>query len=355
MSHFRDAQAGIASDSGWISKALTRLEAVLRCGSCRFAAFYFLGFQAAIVDGGQAGLFWLAFGIPFWFFHSLGVELLNRYSDRVEDKINRPERTAICERVGFERIKWLAIFVWLLISLTDIVWLLLYPNGLLAVLLALAIASGVFYSFFARFKARRYIAPIILTFPFGGPFMIGWIATHGGLSTGELWEDFFFRLLPFFLVPGLFFMGHIGIKDITDVAGDKRVGYNSLWVSLLTNRAHFTIMFFVSLWLMVDVAFVATGLLSARYLILLLFWPFSLTIALASARAKSKADNEATREVFYHYSLLVLSSSFLLLNPQPQMATSIVAIIAYWILASQFLHWNRGVHLDMLKTVFLKT
>src|SRR5213083_1997669 len=87
---------------------MSRLLALLRCGSCRFAAFYFLSFYIAILDSGHGGWRWLLFSALIWLLHSLGTELVNRVSDETEDRINRPERTAMCDLIGYPRIRLLS-------------------------------------------------------------------------------------------------------------------------------------------------------------------------------------------------------------------------------------------------------
>jgi 4-hydroxybenzoate polyprenyltransferase len=325
--------------------------ALLRCGSCRFAAYYFLSFQIAIIDGGQASWRWTAFGAIFWFLHSLGIELLNRYSDRVEDKINRPERTALCETVGFETIKRLAIAIWIVIALMYVGWLYLFPNPVLAMLLWSGLFFGVCYSFLFRFKARRYLALVVLTFPFGGPFIIGWAATHGNLSPTEGLVDLIGRLGPFLLVLGCFFIGHAGIKDITDIAGDERVGYRSLWVALVRSRANLTIRILVSVWFVACLIFIAAGWLPTRFVVLAGLWPLSLMFSGIASRAELRVDREAVRELFYHYWFLFLCVALYLLVPGWPAFWSIMGTAAYWILTSQYLHWTNGITFDGVQRI----
>jgi 4-hydroxybenzoate polyprenyltransferase len=330
---------------------LNILQIFLRCGSCRFAAYYFLSFQIAIVDGKQESWSWAAFGAAFWLLHSLGIELLNRYSDRVEDRISRADRTALCEAIGYRSIMGAAIAIWMMIGATFVGWLYLFPNPVLAALLWAGLAVGVFYSVLFRFKARRYLSVLVLTFPFGGSFLIGWAATHGDLQPAELFYDLFVRLGPFLLVAGLFFIGHVGIKDITDIAGDERIGYRSVWVSLVRSRANLTIRALVSLWCFACVSFVATGALPPRFIFLTLLWPLSLIFATAASRASARADREAVRELFYHYWFFFLSVLLYSLVPGVPALMSIAGTAVYWILTSQYLHWTDGITVDGIRRV----
>jgi 4-hydroxybenzoate polyprenyltransferase len=324
---------------------------LLRCGSCRFAAYYFLSFQIAIIDGGYKGWRWCAFGVYFWLLHSLGIELLNRYSDRIEDQVNRPERTALCEIIGYGALKTCAITIWIVIIATYAFWLLLQPNALLCLLLFAGLLAGIGYSVGVRFKAKRYLALVLLTFPFGGPFLIGWAATHTMFSRSELVVDLFRRLGPFLWVAGLFFIGHAGIKDITDAPGDRRAGYRSIWVDLVETRAYGIALIVVSLWLSFCILFVVLGALPLRFCWLLTFAPVSLVFATSSLRAGNGEERNAVRELFYHYWFAFLSVALYLIAPKPAALITISGTLVYWILASQFLHWSAGITLTKLRTV----
>ena len=117
--------------------SLSLLASVLRCGSCRFSAFYFVSFEIALLYGGRTDWSWIPLGFVFWLLHCLAIELLNRYSDRREDQINRPERTQICERIGFDAIKAIAAAAWIVLAVVYVIWLWLEPNFVLSALEAL--------------------------------------------------------------------------------------------------------------------------------------------------------------------------------------------------------------------------
>jgi 4-hydroxybenzoate polyprenyltransferase len=325
--------------------------ALLRCGSCRFAAYYFLSFQIALLDGGVKSWGWCAFGIYFWLLQSLGIELLNRYSDRIEDKVNRPERTAICERVGYGVIKVCAIVIWIVIASTYALWLIFQPNSLLCLLLCAGLIAGIGYSIGFRFKAKRYLALIVLTFPFGGPFLIGWAATHSALTRPDLAVDLFRRLGPFLWICGLFFIGHAGIKDITDAVGDRKVGYRSIWVDLVESKAYGIAFILVSLWLSFCIIFITLGALPLRFCWLLTFAPASFVFAVSSLRAASREDRNSVRELFYHYWFAFLSVSLYLVSPTPAALISISCVLVYWVFASQVLHWSTGITLAKIRAV----
>src|SRR5438309_2973022 len=117
---------------------MSRLLALLRCGSCRFAAFYFLSFYVAILDSGHGGWRWLLFSALIWLLHSLGTELVNRVSDQTEDRINRPERTALCDLIGYSRLRLVSWIIWSVVAAIDLIWVVSKPNLVVGALLVMA-------------------------------------------------------------------------------------------------------------------------------------------------------------------------------------------------------------------------
>jgi len=134
-----------------VSKRFLRWWKLPVCG-----IFIFLDFRQRLSMAGKPVYFGSPLGYRFGFFHSLGVELSKPlFRSRLRNKINRPEaHRPFAEYVGFERIKWLAIFIWLPHYLdrlsSGFCSTPKRPVGRSAS--SWPIASGVFYSFFARFK-----------------------------------------------------------------------------------------------------------------------------------------------------------------------------------------------------------
>lgn len=325
--------------------------ALMRCGSCRFAAFYFLSFQTALVDAGITALGWAIFGFFFWFAHSLGVELVNRYSDRREDRVNRPERTALCEQIGFPVIRKLAICIWGGLAAVYCAWLCVEPNRTLGILLWAGLFAGLCYSVLIRFKTKRFLSLLTLTFPFGGPFLIGWAAAHLWQAQSLLLHDLFFRLGPFLLPVGLFIVAHAGTKDLTDIAGDEEIGYSSLWVGMIRRNRVALIVSMVSSSFIATAVFVLVGALPPRFSLQLFLWPASVVLAFASVRSCTSAQRAAVRETLYHYWFGFICVNCLLLVPGFEMLSRIIFASIYWVAASQCLHWNNGLEREQLLSV----
>lgn len=319
--------------------------ALLRCGSCRYAALYFLSFYGALVAGQRASWRWVAFGSALWFLHSFGTELVNRLSDRVEDRINRPVRTALCHVVGYDRIRTLSLIVWLTVAAIDLVWLWRRPNIVLAILLCLGLLAGVQYSYGLRFKRRTYFSNFALTWPFGGPFLIGWAGVSAPDNVIAALQDLIVRLGPFLLIVGTFIGTLAGIKDVPDTRGDEQVGYQSFWVSLIRRNASWSILGLISSPFVQIIGLVWLGLLPPRFAALLLFFPISVVFALAVRRGEDDDERQATRELFYQYWFAFVALALWLYLPVRAMGWGILGTTAYWVVTSQRMHWSDGIRL----------
>jgi len=332
---------------------MPKVFALFRCGSCRFTAFYFLSFYIALLDSGHGSWRWLLFGAFFWSLNSLGTELTNRLSDQTEDRINRPERTALCDQVGFSQIKKLCILIWSTLLIVDLTWIWLQPNLNLAVLLILGLLAGVNYSYGLRFKNKKYLSLFALTFPFGGPFLIGWSAYNPLPAASDTFLELVYRGGPVVLVLGFFIASLAGIKDITDVPGDEQIGYQSFWVSLARTHSTALVSFVVAIPFIILSFLLITEMLPLRFTALLFVFPVSLSLAFCVRLARTRDQQQALREILYHYWFCFLCIALFLYVPTVAAAATILGTGAYWIVTSQYLHWSSGLRLWKIQTVSL--
>jgi 4-hydroxybenzoate polyprenyltransferase len=319
------------------------LRALLRCSSCRFAAQYWMCFGvAAGLGGGPRAAWWLAAGAPCWFAFSMGTEVLNRLADRTEDGVNRPERTALCRRVGWWRLRILMGVIFAALAAADVAWTLASRDVVLGLLLGLSLLVAVNYSVGLRFKRWRLVSLGVLTFPFAGTFVTG-LATHAapldavGFVAGVA-RDHGGALL----VGGLFIVTLAGTKDITDLRGDELVGYRSLLATLVERGRGGLLRAAVLLPFLACLSLVASGLLPPRFVLLLGLAPVSLLIAICVGRATTAAQRAATREVFHQYWMVFIGATLLLAEPTPLTAAVVAVSEGYWLLASFTLHWSPG-------------
>jgi 4-hydroxybenzoate polyprenyltransferase len=331
------------------------LLAFLRCASCRFAALYFVPFYAGLTQAGHGTIATALLGAVFWIVYSLSIETTNRLTDRAEDAVNRPERTRLCARVGWQRLQRLEIALWCAVGALGILWLYLNPNALLAILLVGGLVFGIGYSRGPRLARARYIGLVVLNLVFGGVFLLGWAA--GALLTpltGAPWHQLV-AFVPLALVVGAFVVTLAGIKDITDRRGDLNVGYRSPFVDMLDRRHHSSFKALAATPFVLVCVFTLSGLLPLRLLALLAFAPISALVVEAVLRADSPRAQLVVRELFYRYwfafssvALLIFISRLALLY-----ATSVAAL--YWVLATRWLHWTQPVRFIDIKQLVRTT
>ena len=203
---------------------------LLRIGSVRFTAFYFAAFYAALVATGHKEPEWIAVSLIFSVINCLSTELVNRYADRQEDKINRPVRTAMCEEFGFPKIRLIAFWLFALQVPIYIGWFVAWGKVDLFAVQIVCWLTAWNYSVGLRFKARKYGVLAVLTGTFVLPFLFGW-TMFSNIS----------ELPPIIISLPIFVASIAGIKDITDVEGDLERGYESAFVRHIWSLEHLSL------------------------------------------------------------------------------------------------------------------
>jgi 4-hydroxybenzoate polyprenyltransferase len=322
--------------------------ALLRCTSCRFTAIYFVPFFGALAERGLGTVLWGAFGCLLWFAHSTGTEAVNRLSDRTEDAINRPERTALCERVGFDRLRAVAVLAWAVVGVLDVGALAARRSVTLAVLLLLGAIAAVGYSYGLRLGRRGYVSLFVLTFPFGGTFLIGWALAHPVLD-GPATRDLLLLAGPLLLVGGFSIAMLAGVKDMTDVTGDVAAGYRSVWVEFVRTHRGWAVFAVVTWPYLLLAALAAT--VAPRYWPMFALAPVVLVLALCITRSRTASEHMAVRELLYLYWLAMECVGLWCYAPRPETAAAALAAAAWWLFATRFLHWSPGLDRAWLTTL----
>lgn len=322
--------------------SLSKTRAFLRCASCRFAALYFVPFAAGMALAGRASAAIVLFAAAFWIAHSLGIELTNRLSDRREDEVNRPERTALCAQVGWGSLRRAQGVVWAVVLAMDGLWLLLAGSLPFAAMLALSFAIGVGYSRGARISRVRYVGLLIFNLLFAGVFVMGWTVGDPLTRSPGDWHALL-RCVPLLIVVGVFIVTLVGLKDVTDRLGDLRIGYRSPFVDALEAGDARLLRGLATLPFALIALFACLSLLPVRLTALFVFAPASALLVEAAQGARARADQLLVREIFYTYWLLFCSASLLLLRPSMTLALVVVGAVLYWQLTTVWLHWGEAL------------
>jgi 4-hydroxybenzoate polyprenyltransferase len=322
----------------------------VQCASCRFSALYFIPFCGGLAAADDVRVAPLLLAAAFWIVLTLAIETTNRLADRVEDAINRPERTQLCERVGWPRLARLQAVLWGAVGAAAAAWLALAPGWLLAGLIGLGVCAGIGYSRGPRLARHRLLVFVMLSGTFVGPFSLGWVAGSPGAGIAD-----FSRLGQFtslFWVATLFITSLAGIKDITDRRGDEAIGYRSAFLALVDRHSTAALAFVAALPYVALAGFVAAGSLPARMLVLVAVLPVSIALGLAVRGAGTSAGEQlAVREALYLHWLAFTSAAVLARYPSVPLLAAIAAAWAWWVLASRSLHWSAPLRLADLRAV----
>jgi len=276
----------------------------------------------------------LALGVVAAFFWFLVTEYTNMVADRVEDAIDYQERTALCRRVGYNRLAGLAVSAAIAYVAVITVMLALgkiRPWLYLVALVCLGLTVN--YSVGIRVKTRS-VASVMLMGAYQASFLLaGWLYGHtNGDGSGR--EAF---LCSAFLLA--FGVTLVGWKDLPSFEGDARVGYRSLYWSVFAGRyAVPRARLLLAVPLLGVLACVASGLLPARYLYLLFLAPFAFAAATVIARARSLIERRAAREFGTLYLLASMNAVLVVLYPTAVTAAVVAAGSLSYVLLGSILH-----------------
>ncbi|MFG2723185.1 UbiA family prenyltransferase [Streptomyces sp. NPDC048416] len=324
---------------------------LLRSCSIRFTAYYWVGFTVGLAANDRLNPTWALLGVPLWVAYCVGTESLNRLADREADVINRPERTRLCEEFGWARLMRVCVGAWAVFALIGAALVWQHPGIALPVMLLIDMGVAIGYSIGPAFKRHRVLSLIALTTPMVTPLLTGW-AIHGDGDTLAS------PVLPVAAVLASFSLGLAGIKDITDVEGDRELNYSSLWLALVTFGRGAALYTLIGLPFLLLALSAALGGLPVVTLVLLPLVVVSALVVTAASRAETPPDREAAREVMHNYTFYFLALALLVAVPGTPTACVFAAGVVFWLLASKGLHWSGGLsvaHLGRWGALSVKT
>lgn len=314
---------------------------LLRSCSVRFTAYYWVGFAAGLAVNSRLDLAGALLGVPLWLAYCLGTEAVNRLADRAADEVNRPERTLLCAEFGWSRLTAVAVTCWAVFALVGAALVWRHPGVVLPAMLLVDMGVAIGYSIGPAFKRHRVLSLLALTTTLVNPLLTGW-AVHGGT------DALFSPVLPAVAVLAAFSVGLSGIKDITDVEGDKELDYSSLWLVLVRLWRGAAVYALTGAPFLLLVLFVGLGGLPNPVLALLPLAVLSTLVVVAASRAQAPRDREAAREVMHQYTFYFLVLTLLASAPGAAMAAASASAVAFWLVASKTLHWSGGLTIGHL-------
>lgn len=321
-----------------------RARAYARVSSIRFSAYYCLGFTAAYGDL-TCRPYAAMLGLVYCVTYCSAVELLNRYTDRIEDKVNQPVRTLICSQLGYENIRKAAIACWLLVVSLGVLMVSIRRTWLSAAAVVLTVLIGVSYSVGPAFNRHRYLSLVALTTSLSMPIITGAVMSDSGARPS--WPIVLVEVTLLTFIS----LSIAGIKDITDIEGDKIKGYESLWLSTLGSpRRNVCLAIIIAVQVVTIILSVQSQTIPfVAYLDLVI--PAAEVMLISIVRRSMSEQRHLLRESMHNLTFFATALCLLTLVPTLNTLSAVMASTVWWVVASRYLHWHNDFSAKNLRAV----
>ncbi|NMM91439.1 hypothetical protein B2J88_45300 [Rhodococcus sp. SRB_17] len=275
----------------------------------------------------------------FWLIFSFGVEWLNRLNDLPADRINQPERTRMALYFGVRGLRKICAGVWILVigmavTLVEVTVDTGVGRLCLAIALAWNILLGIGYSFNRFFKRRPKLVQVVLgTIPIN-PWLVGMAAVGGGHLDVRGWVV----VVSALIVLSTSSLAIAGAKDLTDVRGDRTIGYESRWLeSVKSWRGTARILGVQIVATMIFATAVRPAFVGGLVLIVL---ALEAAVIRATRAARTQAEFAAVREAMHSVSVMnIIFIGVATTQSLDYLGVALVSL-AGWALLSRWVHWH---------------
>ncbi|MFI1918380.1 UbiA family prenyltransferase [Nocardia sp. NPDC020380] len=314
-----------------------RVVRLARVGSPRFSVLYCAGFLAGTAVAGGLTARMLPWWLGYWLLFCVAVEWLNRLADLPADRVNQPERTRMALTFGVRTLRRLAIALWVAVSAWSIALALTVTQQrvALAAVLTINIAIGIGYSIGRFAKRRPRFALLLLSATTVLPMVTGAIAGDTAVTGRHL-----VALVAGVVLLGTSSLAIAGAKDLTDIVGDRLIGYRSPWVQVMSSGAGRNAVALLAIQL-AAAGVIAVAADSAWAPVVLGVIPLESAVVLFAHRSRTMADFVAVREFMYLVSLgNVVLTAMAIVGTADYVAVVAGCVLA-WVALSRFGHWHR--------------
>lgn len=256
-----------------------------------------------------------ALGIIICMMTTGSANLMNAYTDKVEDATNQPSRALLLETMGLGKVRKVLFLLYSLIfALSTFLGFFFFIVTFLAVL------DSIFYSLPPfRFKSNVISGMVAFTGVVALSFIAGWILSNP-ISD----------IHPLFYVVSYFFFTYSAFKNIPDYIGDRKANLRTL-MTVAHNYKQGVIMSYILLissYFLLTI-FMALQLLSTKYIFMLLLLPVLVYNGYLTAKARSTAEMEKLHSYGFLYGVTFLMMIFFISVPTIE---SFVAITFFYTL-----------------------
>lgn len=307
---------------------------ILRMGRFRYMVLMAPPFAVGAIEGPHSNTLYLILGILTIGLSQFMGSVWNLTSDRTEDQLVYPQRVALCELVGYDRLQSLAnwlVLLFLILVATMAVTCDLY-FGVIIMWIAFQLMTWS-YSLGPRLKPRRFGATILLGGVSGYFFLVGW-AGGGIADMTPAWST---GLLLWVMGSSL-----TGSKDAPDIEGDQVAGYRSVYHNLVESNRPFlrAIAIFSRPYVMAPVLSILT--LSDgpgwRFLWCWAVFPLAIAVAWALTHAKTPSERSILKDVGYLYWIVFMGVVLISTFPGAFSLGVAFAALAWYPLMTQVFH-----------------
>jgi hypothetical protein len=309
-------------------------------------------FVVAFLASGNDDHAYLVLGVVAVVLYQAVTSIGNCVSDLVEDRLDYPERTRLCELVTYRGLRRV-------VAACSVAYLAIVATMALALDVQLdTVALWVIYLLgtlvysFARVKTQTLGPPILLGSLSAALAWVGFWGFHDAFSwtadlhlmalpelrPGDLFTGPMILIGPAILAMWLFGATLCGSKDVPNLAGDAAIGYESIYLKIVHGpNALARVIAVMSLPYLLVLAFVLAGYPQPAPWVLC-GYPLALAFATILVRAHEQTERELVRECGYVYWQVFISLVLLSIEPGAPSAAILAGSFAWWFLNSRALH-----------------
>lgn len=329
-----------------------RVAATVRLARPRYLSIMVTPFVVAFLASGSDNYAYLALGVVAVILYQAVTSIGNCVSDQVEDRVDYPERTQLCETVTYRGLRSVVIlcsaaYLAIVAVMAIVLDIQLDTIGLWV----LYLIGTIVYSF-ARVKTHTLGPPILLGSLSAALAWTGFWGFHDAfawaedlhllalpnLELGHLFTGPMTVIAPAILVMWIFGGSLCGSKDVPNLEGDAAIGYESIYLKVVKGPyALLRVVAVMSLPYVLVLVFVAAGYSQPAPWVLL-GYPLAVAFAAILVRAKEQTERELVRECGYVYWQVFMSLVLLSMDQRGVTAIILAGSLGWWFVNSRSLH-----------------
>jgi hypothetical protein len=325
--------------------------ALIKLSRPRYLSIQITPFLVGVLANPHKAGFYLPLGVLAVLTWKVIVSIANIISDRAEDVIDHPSRTALVHDVGVPVLKRVLRLACLEYGVLLVLMVLVAGTPADTVALwAFFVVAALAYSFLGV-KKQTVGSPALFGAESAAFLWVGWHSSSGFLhwtrsihfgalpeSVSQFITGDARLIIPTVLLLWVFGATLCWSKDVPNLEGDTAVGYRSMYWHIVRGAHPY-----IRTLAVMSVPYVAIVLLDLRGYsppdaLVVTVYPLAIGFAAVLTRAKNIKERELVRECGYVYWQLFMSAVLISLFPQLETLAIVAASLLWWFIASRQLH-----------------